>query len=149
MKTHTHTKNKEILCRKRDYMKPITREMIEMWNMNKIDWLGYKTSRYNPFTYHHAFVFARNSGKMTINNGAILCGETSHPYIHTIESYDKDRFEYLTEILREINEQRRMPDLEQFKRMRSCLESFEREYSGARTRKGKILIKESYTRRIM
>lgn len=117
--------------------------------MNTIDWMGYKISRKNPFTYHHAFIPARFGGKMTISNGAILCGQTAHPYIHTIEWTDKDRFEYLTEVLREINEQRRMPSLEQFKRMRSCLESFEREYSGARTSKNKVLIKEPYTRRIM
>ena len=130
-------------------MKPITREMINIWDMKKVDWMGYVISRKNPFTYHHAFIPARMGGKYTINNGAILCGETSHPYIHTIESVDEDRFDYLTEILREINEQRRMPSLEQFKRMRSCLESFEREYSGKRTSKGKILIKEEFTKRIM
>lgn len=130
-------------------MKPITREMIDIWDMKRVDWMGYVISRKNPFTYHHAFIPARNGGKFTINNGAILCGATSHPYIHTIESHDEDRFEYLTAILKEINEQRTMPTLEQYIRMRSCLESFEREYSGARTSKGKILIKEDFTRRIM
>lgn len=130
-------------------MKPITREMVQMWDMDKIDWMGYKISRQNPFTYHHAFIPARFGGKMTINNGAILCGQTSHPYIHVIENWDEDRFEYLTSILHEINDQRRMPTLEQFKKMRSCLEGFEREYSGKRTSKGKVLIKEPYTRRIM
>jgi len=130
-------------------MKSITREMITIWHMNKTDWMGYNISRQNPFTYHHAFIPARKGGKMTISNGAILCGQTSHPYIHAIESYDKDRFDYLTEVLREINDQRRMPSLEQFQRMKSVLESFEREFSGARTHKNKVLIKESYTRRIM
>lgn len=130
-------------------MKPITREMVNIWSMDKIDWMGYKIARKNPFTYHHAFIPARNGGKFTIDNGAILCGQTSHPYIHVIEMTDEERFEYLTEILREINQQRTMPSLEQYLRMRSCLESFEREYSGATTSKGHILIKEPYTRRIM
>ena len=128
-------------------MKPITREMIQIWNMDKTDWMSYRISRKNPFTFHHAFVPARHGGKYTINNGAILCGQTSHPYIHVIEANDMDRFEYLTEILREINEQRRMPSLEQFRRMRSCLESFEREYSGKRTSKGKVVIKKEFTER--
>jgi hypothetical protein len=130
-------------------MKPITRLMVDTWEMNKIDWMGYQISRKNPFTYHHAFIPARKGGKATIDNGAILCGETSHPYIHVIENWDEERFEYLTEVLKEINEQRRMPSLEQFKKMRSCLESFEHEYSGKRTSKGKVLIKDTYTRRIM
>lgn len=128
-------------------MKQITKIMIQEWNMKQFDWLGYKTSKNNPYTYHHAFIPRRHGGKETIDNGAILCGNTSHPYIHAIESRDLDRYIYLTNILKEINEQHYMPTKEQLERVKSCLESFEREYSGARTRKGKLLIKEEYTRR--
>lgn len=128
-------------------MKEVTRVMIYEWNMKEFDWMGYKMSKDNQYSYHHAFIPKRHGGRETISNGAILCAKSSHPYIHVIESRDLDRYAYLTCILKEINEQHYMPTKEQLQRIRSCLESFESEYSGARTRKGKVLIKEIYTKR--
>lgn len=130
-------------------MKPVTRIMINDWGMKNVDWMGYLATRKNPFTFHHLYIFARNGGLFVPDNGAILCQNTSHPYIHVIENTDEDRFNYIQSILMEVNEQGFMTTYEQFRRIDDCLDGFEREYSGTRTSKGKMLIKEPFTRRIM
>ena len=84
-------------------MRPVTKEMIKIWKMRDVDWMGYKLQKGDVFTFHHLIVPARSGGLYTINNGAILCGRTSHPYLHVIERIDYDRFLYITSLLIEIN----------------------------------------------
>lgn len=127
-------------------MKEITKLMVREWNMKDRDWLGYKLQRGDMFTYHHNLIARRHKGTETIKNGAILCGKTSHPYLHIIESRDYDMFIYLTIILAKINEQGCMPNKQQLLAIDSVLRMFEREHDRDRTSKGKILIKEEYIR---
>lgn len=127
-------------------MAKLTKIMIEIWKMQNIDWMGYFVDDPRKFTYHH-IEKKENNGKTTIDNGAIL--GTSHPYLHLIESKDLELYVYLNNILKNINSQRQMPTKQQLLAIDSCLRQFEREYSGKVTQKGKILIKEEYTRRII
>ena len=127
-------------------MKPIVRLMIYQWNMSDIDWLGYELKVNSKYTYHH-IEKKEFGGKRTINNGAILI-DTSHTYLHLIESKDLDMYIYLNNILKNINNQREMPNRQQLLAIDSLLTQFEKEHDRDRTKKGKILIKEEYTRRI-
>ena len=34
-------------------MKNVTKLIIRIYNVKKIDWMGYKVSKDNPYTYHH------------------------------------------------------------------------------------------------
>lgn len=113
--------------------------------MREFDWLGYKVSRNNPFTFHH-IQKKEHGGLYTYNNGAILTGGvgSSHEYLHIIEVKDYDLFVYLNNLLKAINDQRSMPTLNQLKAIRSILLQFEREHLSDRTKKGKLLIKPSY-----
>lgn len=128
-------------------MKPIVKFMIHQWNMKDMDWLGYKLQKGNIYTYHH-IIKEEHGGKQTINNGAILT-EVSHPYLHIIEYKDYELYTYLTNLLICINNQRYMPTKQQLLAINSILESFEREHCSDRTQKGKLLIKEEYTKRII
>lgn len=130
-------------------MKAITYRMIREWNMDIYDWMYYSTSRSNPFSYHHLIVPARICKKRTVDNGAILCENTSHPYWHLIERYDQDKARYIQKILVEVNRQRYMTTLQQYKLIDSCLKSFEREYSGFTNHDGHPLIKEEYVKRLI
>ena len=117
--------------------------------MKNIDWLGYELQKDDMFTYHHNITKKEDGGIESIRNGAILCGKTSHPYIHLIEHLDFDIYLYLTKLLTEVNLQRRMPTDKQFLKMYRTLLQFEREHENDRSKKGKILIKEEYKKRFI
>ena len=110
------------------------------------DFMGYSLQKGDIYTYHHLIVPRRNGGPETVQNGAILCGKSAHPYLHTIEAKDYDRFCYITSEMIDINIKGYI-DIKNLRSIDDVLKSFEREYSGARTRKGKVLIKEIYTKR--
>ncbi len=121
--------------------------MINEWKMVDTDWMGYKLQRGEIFTYHHLIVPKRFGGQETIDNGAILCGKTAHPYLHVIEAKDYDMFQYITNLLININNQREMPSRQQLLAIDAILRQFEREHCGETTRKGKQLIKTEYVER--
>lgn len=129
-------------------MKEITKLMIREFKIKQLgyDFMGYSLQKRDIYTFHHLIIPNRNNGPMTRWNGAILCGKSSHPYLHLIESKDYDRFCYLTSEMIDENVKGYL-DIENLRHINDCLKSFEREYSGARTRKGKVLIKEEYTKR--
>lgn len=129
-------------------MKNITITMMNIYGMKNVDWLGYELQKDDIFTYHHLFKKSYG-GIESIKNGAILCGKTSHPYIHLIEYLDFDIYLYLTKLLTEVNLQRHMPTDKQFMVMYKTLLQFEREHENDRSKKGKILVKESYKKRII
>lgn len=131
-------------------MKDITKEMIKIFKINKLgyDMMGYEFKNRNELSYHHLIIPKRNGGKMTFENGAILCQDTSHNYLHCLENLDYDRFLYITSELIDINISR-MILYENLLRINDCLSSFEREYVDKRNKKGKLIIKEEYTRRLI
>ena len=69
-------------------MDNILKTLINIYNMNEIDWLGYKLQ--DRFSYHH-IIKKCDGGKRTLDNGAVLF-QTSHSYLHTIENYDIEKY---------------------------------------------------------
>ena len=126
-------------------MKSITNLMINVYNLHKIDFMGYQFSKNNA-SYHHLIVPRRLGGKETIDNGAVLNGKTSHPYLHRIESVDYDMFLAITSEMIDENIKGYL-DKENLRHIDDILTLFEREHSGDTTKKGKLLIKEEFTRR--
>lgn len=131
-------------------MKEVTRLMINEFQINKLgyDFMGYKLQKGDIYTFHHLIVPNRQGGPYARWNGAILCGKTAHPYLHAIESKDYDMFCYLTSEMIDINTQGYISTYN-LRNIDSLLCQFEREHSGDRTSKGKLLIKEEYTKRIL
>lgn len=126
-------------------MKSITRLMIDYYNLKKIDFMGYSFTKNNA-SYHHLVVPRRLGGPETIDNGAVLNGKTSHPYLHRIESVDLDMFNHITSEMIDINIKGYL-DIYNLRKIDDILTQFEREHSSDTTKKGKLLIKEEYTRR--
>lgn len=132
-------------------MREVTSEMITNFRIMQLgyDFMGYKVNERKSLTFHHLIIPHRESKKYGIGegylywNGAILEGETSHRYLHTVESKDEDRFLAITSEMIDENVLGRL-DVSSIRRIRDILEGFEREYSGTRTNKGKLLIKEEY-----
>lgn len=130
-------------------MKYITSLMINEYKMKELghDFMGYSLQKGDIYTYHHLIVPRRNGGPITVQNGAILCGKSSHPYLHLIERYDYDMFLAITSEMIDENIKGYL-DRANLIYIHDVLESFEREYSGKRNKKGKEIIKPEYTKRL-
>ena len=127
-------------------MKNITRIMINRYSISKIDWMGYKVSKDNPYTYHHCYVKKEHGGKETVANGAILT-KIGHEYLNIIESRDIELYNYINNILKQINEQGFMPLERQLLAIDAMLKMFEKDHGYDRTSKNQKLIKDCYLRR--
>lgn len=126
-------------------MKPITREMIKIYQLNKLgfDFIGYKFNRSEQLSYHHNVIAKRNGGLETIRNGAILVRDTSHDYIHVIEIIDPEIFYLITSEMLDENLKGKI-DIDNLKRIRDLLLYFEREHDHDTSKKGKLLIKREF-----
>ena len=81
-------------------MKAITRELIYLYHPRQIDWMGYELRSITDLTYHH-IQKREDGGRLTLDNGALLRGDTAHEYLHIIESKD---FPSLRKILFKTND---------------------------------------------
>lgn len=130
-------------------MKQVTKLMIDEFNIKKLgyDFMGYSLNRGDIYTFHHLIVPNRQGGPYARWNGAILCGKTSHPYLHTIESRDYDMFSAVTSEMIDINVKGWL-DTANLRYIDDVLCCFEREHCSDRTKKGKLLIKDEYLKRM-
>lgn len=135
-------------------MRELTKIMIKKYALNKLkmDFMGYEFQKPEQLSFHHLIIPHRESKLYGIGegylewNGAILRQNTSHDYLHVIEAFDYDRFAAITSEMIDENIKGYL-DLENIRQIDDILTSFEREYSGKRTKKGQPIIKEQYTRR--
>ena len=135
-------------------MKPITRDMIEKYKINKLgyDFMGYTFTNLNQLSFHHLIVPHReckikhipNEGYIE-SNGAIVRQTTSHDYIHAIERVDRDVFLRITEHMIEENKNGKI-DIYTLRKIRDLLLYFEKEHCSDRTKNGQYIIKKSYLR---
>lgn len=126
--------------------------MVNDYGLKKLhaDMLGYKVVRNNDYSFHHLIIPHRDCGRQRIPhegyvdwNGAILSSRTSHPYIHVIERFDREMFEYITNQLVEINKQGYV-DREHLLRVYDMMYDFENIFGGEYTKKGHKLIKPEF-----
>ena len=137
-------------------MREITKLMIKKYDLKKLgyDFLGYPFKKTSELSFHHLIIQHRYCKENGLGegylwwNGVILRQNTSHEYLHVIESKDIDRFNAITSELIDENVKGYL-DQENLLAIDDILDSFEREYSGTYTKKGKPLIKEEYTRRLV
>ena len=125
----------------------ITRVMISEFNITDMDFMGYYIDRDNV-NFHHLIIPRRNGGTKTINNGALLNKDTSHPYLHLIEQKDYDIFYRITKEMIKENKLRKI-DVDIIKKIYDCLEVFEKEHCGEVNSNGDPIIREEYTKRLL
>ena len=121
-------------------MKPIAKQMIKIYNLDKLCFMGYTLDK--TASFHH-IVKKENGGKEVIENGAVL-NKTAHEYLHIIEYKDIGTYIAINKILKIINEQRDRPTVEQLEIISKILSMFEEEHKHDKTSKGKTLIKHKY-----
>ena len=131
-------------------VKPITREMIKLYGIKDFDFMGYDIKRKESLSFHHLIVARRYCKEQGLGegylmwNGAILVQDTSHDYLHTIETIDYDVFCDLTSEMIDMNIKGYL-DKDNLRYIKDILLSFEREHDHDRNKKGKLLIKREYT----
>lgn len=92
-----------------------------------LDFMGYEPKEDEILTFHHLIIPSCEKGPYEECNSVILCGSTSHPYLHIIERTDYDMFLDITsEMLDELI--KGYLDRENLLRIRDILNSFEKEY---------------------
>ena len=117
------------------------------------DFMGFSFKRPEEISFHHLIVAKRHCAEMGLGNGeyvwngSLLVRNTGHDYAHIIERIDPDVFYSLTSEMMDMNVKGYL-DPENLRYIDDILCSFEREHCGERTKKGKMLIKEEYTRRV-
>ena len=121
-------------------MSDIIKFMIYLWDMNTMDWLGY--DNLERYSFHH-LTKKSDGGKKIISNGAVL-HQSSHSYLHTIEYYDLDKYIFLNNILKKVNEQKMFTTKEQLEQIRYVLKEFQNEYEGKKSLREKDIIKKEY-----
>lgn len=122
-------------------MSDILKVMLKIWDMNTMDWMGFDND--DKYSFHH-IVKKCDHGETIISNGAVLHQNSSHPYLHTIEYYDLDKYIFINKILKDVNNQLRMPTKEQLEQIRLVLLEFQREYEGKTSSRDKPIIKKEY-----
>lgn len=127
-------------------MLKITKIMIETFHITDMDFMGYSVNIQNA-SYHHLIIPRRLNGPKTIDNGAILNGNTSHPYLHIIEEKDYEIFLLIQKRMIHENLNRRL-DLQTIRRIHSLLLYFEKEHCGDVNSYGEPIIKEKYVKRL-
>ena len=132
-------------------MREITKLMVNDFNLKKLgyDFAGFHFNKTNDLSFHHLIVPHRDSKSFGIGegyvywNGAILVQNTSHDYLHLIESVNRPMFLAITDELVKENKQGHL-DVDNIKRIHSIMEEFEDNYGDIRGKKGKLLIKREY-----
>lgn len=135
---------------RKDYldMKQVTTKMIRKYGLKTLnyDFMGYTLEKNDICTFHHLIIPNREKGPYAEWNGAILCGKSSHPYLHLIEAKDYDLFCAITSEMIDENVKGYL-DVSNLRYIDDCLTYFEREHCSDRSKKGKILLKDEYLRR--
>ena len=135
-------------------MRAITNLMINDFKLKKLgyDFMGFSFKRKEQLSFHHLIFAHKNCKELHIPsegylywNGAILRQDTSHDYLHILKKYDPEIFYLITSELIDENIKRKLT-LDSLRRIRTLLEYFEKEHCSTRTKKGNLLIKESYVR---
>lgn len=129
-------------------MKHVTKKMINEFKIQELgyDFMGYHLNKGDIYTFHHLIVPNRHGGPYARWNGSILCGQSSHPYLHLIEAKDYDMFCAISSEMIDQNIKGYL-DSNNIRYIHDILSQFEREHCSDRSKKGKLLIKEEYTRR--
>ena len=127
----------------------VTNLMIKRFNIRELgyDFMGYSLQTGSVLTFHHLIVPNRLGGHRTMDNGAILCGDTAHTYLHLIEGIDLKAFNLITSEMIDMNMKREL-NIYNLKRINEILCEFEHMYGTKTNAKSKLLIREKYKERV-
>lgn len=135
-------------------MKQVTKLLINDFKIKELgyDFMGYSLQRYDSYTFHHLIISRQYCKKYGLGkgywygNGVILCGETSHPYLHLIESIEPELFLFITSEMLDMKV-KGFIDKSNLIAIHQILDYFEYLHLEDKNDKGKYLIKEQFINR--
>lgn len=86
--------------------------MLIIFGTSEYDWLGFKVTGNNPLTCHYIRKY-NDGGEKTVNNMALLT-IGAHRYLHDIEQFDIELYNKINMFLKNINQQRRYPNNDEY-----------------------------------
>ena len=136
-------------------MKEVTKRLINNFKIMKlgIDFCGYKIDKCESLDFHHLIIPKRHccilgipEGGYMYWNGVVLNHNSSHPYLHLVEVYDRDKFVKITSEMMDIKHKGFL-DEDNLIHIGEIFSEFEYKFGDYYTKKGKKLIKSEYLNR--
>lgn len=129
-------------------MKEVTKLLVNDFKIKELghDFMGYSLQKGDSISFHHLLIPNRNGGPYEYWNGVILF-TSPHQYLHVIESFDYHKFLLITSEMQDMKVKGYL-DNANLQNIGEILSEFEYKNMGKRTRKGKVLIKDSYLHRM-
>lgn len=93
-----------------------TKGLIRIFRPNGRDWMLYKVTKDNPYTFHH-IEERKNGGQYTTDNGALLT-RNAHQLLNMMEKNDIELYEMWQELFRKISATKTRPTMEHIARMK-------------------------------
>ena len=93
-----------------------TKGLIKIFKPNGRDWMLYKVTKDNPYTFHH-IEERKNGGKYTLDNGALLT-HNAHELLNVMEKNDIELYEMWQKLFRDISKTQAHPTMEHIDRMK-------------------------------
>lgn len=118
----------------------LVNKLISHLGLDEWDMMGYHLKK-SKATFHHIDK-KENGGCTSTSNGAVLM-PYDHEYLHIVESKDFELFNYISGILKRINQRGYMTD-DDMKAVAEMLYAFEVDHKNDRTTKGKRLIRDEF-----
>lgn len=103
--------------------KKLIKELIIIFDIKDIDFLGYPITKDNPLQYHH-IVFKQNGGKTTLDNGSLLTAK-AHSLFHKIVNNQYITSKKITREFKKLNESKMPPTKEYYENIKNFLEEFQ------------------------
>lgn len=97
-------------------MNTVLNQLIRIFEQKNIDWMGYKVTKKNPYTYHH-ILERRYGGKLSIDNGAILTRD-AHDHLNYLEAYVPEAYDDWQRFFRYVNAKKRPLTKEDYELMK-------------------------------
>ena len=82
-------------------MRSVLCQMIRIFKPKNMDWMGYKITNKNPYTYHH-ILERRYGGKEVVENGAIL-SRNAHDHLNYLEVFVPEAYDDWQRFFRYLN----------------------------------------------
>lgn len=132
-------------------MKQVTKMLINDFKIKqlKYDFLGYSLQKGDSYNFHHLIYSHEYCRKNNLgdgywyNNGVILCGNSSHPYLHLIERENRYIFEEITQEMVEMKNKGYI-DKNNLIAIDQMLRYFENDNKNKKNKKGQLIIKPQY-----
>lgn len=101
----------------------VLNELISIFKVKDIDFLGFPITTENPLQYHH-IIFRKDGGKTTIDNGVPLTS-SAHSFFHIMVRKDYITAKKITREFKKLNDSKTPPDSIYYETIKKYLQEYQ------------------------